>query len=239
MPLVHGVRLLLTELNGTGALHNLFCDDVATLRGLGKKERVISLNVLTISEPSEPAIRLKLPHAAFDVESEGLPRDSCILPEPMIRSIQNLDVLRVRVPGGLGLCIDEIREGDLASGLDVDLIVRKEVRLIGLEPIGPMKSGCYATRRRRHLTVNMSTSSEKKLGMMPDGSLPEEVSEKSRGAYYQLVYEDLPLVVADATMGTPSPRARLVVLSSSSSVRGQSFPSSRDRLRSASTRPSV
>src|SRR6202011_4166407 len=45
MPLVHGVRLLLTELNGTGALYNLFCDDVAPLRGLGKKERVISMDV--------------------------------------------------------------------------------------------------------------------------------------------------------------------------------------------------
>ena len=103
MPLVHAVRLLLTELNGTWALHNLFCDDVAPLRNLGKKERVISMDALTISEPSESAIRLKLPHAAFDVESEGLPRDSCVLPEPMIRSVQNLDVLRVRVPGGPSL----------------------------------------------------------------------------------------------------------------------------------------
>ena len=138
MPLVHGVRLLLTELNGTRALHNLFCDDVAPLRGLGKKERVISMDVLTISEPSEAATRLKLPHAAFDVESEGLPRDSCVLPEPMIRSVQNLDVLRVRVPGGPSLCIDKIGESGLASGLDVDLIVRKEVRLLRLEPRGPM-----------------------------------------------------------------------------------------------------
>src|ERR1700758_3647373 len=61
MPLVHGVRLLLTELNGARALHNLFCDNVAPLRGLGKKERVISTDVLTISEPSEAATRLKLP----------------------------------------------------------------------------------------------------------------------------------------------------------------------------------
>ena len=66
MPLVHGVRLLLTELNGTRALHNLFRDDVAPLRGLGKKERVISMDVLTISEPSEAATRLKLPHATVD-----------------------------------------------------------------------------------------------------------------------------------------------------------------------------
>src|ERR1700733_5366526 len=133
MPLVHGVRLLLTELNGTGALYNLFCDDVAPLRGLGKKERVISMDVLTISEPSQAGTRRKLPHAAFDVESEGLPRDSCVLAEPMIWSVQNLDVLRVRVPGGPSLRIDEIREADLASGLDVDLIVRKEVRLFGFE----------------------------------------------------------------------------------------------------------
>ena len=56
MTLVHGVRLLLTELNGTGALHNFFSDDVAPLRGPGKKERVISMDVLTISEPSEAAI---------------------------------------------------------------------------------------------------------------------------------------------------------------------------------------
>src|ERR1700728_3101688 len=90
MPLVHGVRLLLTELNGARSLHNLLCDDVAPLRGLGKKERVISMDVLTISEPSEAATRLKLPHAAFDVESEGLPRDSCVLPEPMIRVFRNL-----------------------------------------------------------------------------------------------------------------------------------------------------
>src|ERR1700733_11045054 len=138
MPLVHGVRLLLTELNRTRALHNLFCDDVAPLRGLGKKERVIRMDILAISEPSEAAARLKLPHATFDVESEGLPRDSCVLPEPMIRSIQNLDVLRVRVPGGPSLCINKIGESDLASGLDVDLIVRKEVRLLGLEPLGPM-----------------------------------------------------------------------------------------------------
>src|ERR1700689_787494 len=129
MPLVHAVRLLLTELNGARALHNLFCDDVAPLRDLSKKERVIGIDSLAMSEPSE---------AAFDVELEGLPRDSCVLPEPMIRSIQNLDVLRVRVPGGPGLRIDEIRESDLASGLDVDLIVRKEVRLLGLEPLGPM-----------------------------------------------------------------------------------------------------
>ena len=73
MPFVHGVRLLLTELNGARALHNLFCDNVAPLRGPGKKERVISMDVLTISEPSEAATPLKLPHAAFDVESEGLP----------------------------------------------------------------------------------------------------------------------------------------------------------------------
>ena len=138
MSLVHGVRMLLTKLNGTRALHNLFGDDVAPLRGLGKKERVISMDVLTISEPSEAATRLKLPHPAFDVESEGLPRDSCVLPEPMIRSVQNLDVLRVRVPGGPSLCIDKIGESDLASGLNVDLIVRKEVRLLGLEPLGPM-----------------------------------------------------------------------------------------------------
>src|SRR3984885_9510770 len=137
MPLVHGVRLLLTELNGARSLHNLLCDDVAPLRGLGKKERVISMDVLTISEPSEAAIRLKLPHAAFDVESEGLPRYSCVLPEPMIRSDQNLDVLRVRVPGGPSLCIDKIGESDLASGLDIDPIVRKEVRLLGLESLGP------------------------------------------------------------------------------------------------------
>src|ERR1700748_990390 len=138
MPLVHGVRLLLTELNGTGALHNLFCDDVAPLSSLGKKERVISMDVLTISEPSQAATQLKLPHAAFDVESEGVPRDPCILPEPMIRSVQNLDVLRVRVPGGPSLCIDKIGESDLASGLDVDLIVRKEIRLLGLESLWPM-----------------------------------------------------------------------------------------------------
>src|SRR3984957_1792275 len=36
MPLVHGIWLLLTELNGTNAFHNLFCDDMAPLRGLGK-----------------------------------------------------------------------------------------------------------------------------------------------------------------------------------------------------------
>ena len=138
MPLVHGVRLLLTELNGARALHNLFCDNVAPLRGLGKKEGVISMDVLTISEPSEAASRLKLPHAAFDVESEGLPRDACVLPEPMIRSVQNLDVLRVRVPRGPGLCIDKIGENDLASGMDFDLIVCKEIRLLGLEPFGPM-----------------------------------------------------------------------------------------------------
>jgi hypothetical protein len=116
MPLMHRVRLLLTELNDTKAL---FGDDVAPLRGLGKKERVISMDVLTISEPSEAATRLKLPHAAFDVESEGLPRGSCVLPEPMIRSVQNLDVLRVRVPGGPSLCIDKIGESDLVSGLDI------------------------------------------------------------------------------------------------------------------------
>src|ERR1700723_1729633 len=149
MPLVHGVRLLLTELNGARTLHNLFCDNVAPLRDLGKKERVISMDVLTIPEPSEAAIRFKLPHAAFDVESEGLPRDACVLPEPMIRSVQNLDVFRVRVPGGPGLCIDKIGEGDLASGLDIDLIVRKEIRLLGLEPPWANESGCHAMRRRR------------------------------------------------------------------------------------------
>src|ERR1700733_5125698 len=138
MPLVHGVRLLLTELNGARALHNLFCDNVASLRSLGKKERVIRMDVLTISEPSEAAIRFKLPNAAFDVESEGLPRDACVLPEPMIRSVQNLDVFRVRVPGRPGLCIDKIGEGDPASDLDIDLIVRKEIRLLRLEPLGPM-----------------------------------------------------------------------------------------------------
>src|ERR1700722_9101471 len=105
MPLVHSVRLLLTELNGARSLHNLLCDDVAPLRGLGKKERVISMDVLPISEPSQAPARLKVPHAAFDMESEGLPRDACVLPQPMIRSIQNLHVLRVRVPGGPGLCI--------------------------------------------------------------------------------------------------------------------------------------
>src|ERR1700733_2142317 len=120
------------------SLHNLLCDDVAPLRGLGKKERVISMDVLTLSQPSEAATRLKLPHAAFDVESEGLPRDSCVLAEPMIRSVQNLDVLRVRVPGGPSLCINKIGESDLASGLDVDLVVCKEIRLLGLEPLGPM-----------------------------------------------------------------------------------------------------
>ena len=66
MPLVHGVRLLLTELNGARALHNLFCDDVAPLRGLGKKERVIRMDVLTISKPSEAATRFKLPHAMWN-----------------------------------------------------------------------------------------------------------------------------------------------------------------------------
>src|SRR5882724_13375200 len=132
MSFVYDVRLLLTELNGARALHNLFCDDVASLGDLGKKERVVSMDVLTISEPSEAATRLKLSHAAFDVESEGLPRDACVLPQPMIRSVQNLDVLRVRVPGGPGLCIDKIGESDLAPGLDVDLIMCKEIRLLGL-----------------------------------------------------------------------------------------------------------
>jgi hypothetical protein len=56
----------------------------------------------------------------------------------MIWSVQYLDVLRGRVPGGPSLCIDEIRESDLASGPGIDLIVRKEVRLLGLEPLGPM-----------------------------------------------------------------------------------------------------
>jgi hypothetical protein len=56
----------------------------------------------------------------------------------MIGSIQNLDVLRVRVPGGPSLRIDEIREGGLASGSDVNLIVRKEVRLLWLKALGPM-----------------------------------------------------------------------------------------------------
>src|SRR5271163_3904062 len=129
MPFVHGVRLLLTELNGARALDNLFCDDVAPLRGAAKKERVISMDVLTIPEPPEAAIRLKLPHAAIDVKSEGLPRDLCVLAEPMIRSVQNLDVLRVGVPGGPRLCIDKISENDPASSLDVNLIVCKEIRL--------------------------------------------------------------------------------------------------------------
>src|SRR5260370_4543436 len=99
MPLMHSVRLLLTELNGTGALHNLLRDDVAFLRGLGKEERVISIDSLAMSQPSEAATRLNLPHVAFDVESEGFPRASCVLPEPIIRTVQNLDVLRIRVPG--------------------------------------------------------------------------------------------------------------------------------------------
>ena len=99
MPLMHSVRLLLTELNGTEALHNLLRDDVAPPRGLGKKKRVISMDVLTISEPSEAAtFVLKLPHARFlsMLESGRSPtkfvRSSGSL---MIRSIQNLDVLRV------------------------------------------------------------------------------------------------------------------------------------------------
>jgi hypothetical protein len=83
VPPVHGVRFLLTELNGARTLHNLFCDNVAPLRDLGQKERVISMDVLTISEPSEAAIRFKLPQAAFDVESEGLPGDACVFPEPV------------------------------------------------------------------------------------------------------------------------------------------------------------
>src|SRR5690242_15259135 len=45
-------------------------------RGYGKnsrvQQRVISMDVLTVSEPPEEATRLRLPHAAFDVESEGL-----------------------------------------------------------------------------------------------------------------------------------------------------------------------
>src|SRR5260370_35309969 len=103
MPLMHSVRLLLTELNGTGALHNLLRDDVAFLRGLGKEERVISIDSLAMSQPSEAATRLKLPHVAFDVESEGFPSDSSVLPEPMIRSVQTLDVLRVREQEGPSL----------------------------------------------------------------------------------------------------------------------------------------
>ena len=78
MPLVHGVRLLLTELDSARALHNLFRNDVAPLRDLGKKERMIRIDALTISEPSEAATWLKLPHAAFDVESEGLDRKSVV-----------------------------------------------------------------------------------------------------------------------------------------------------------------
>jgi hypothetical protein len=50
---------------------------------------------------------------------------------------------------------------------------------------------------------------------------------------------DFRCCVTEEAARTPSSRARLVMLSSSSSVRGQSFPSRRDRLRSASTRPSV
>jgi len=72
MALVHGVRLLLTELNGAGTLHDLFCDDVAPLRSLGKEERVISIYALAMSEPSEATIRFKFPHAAFDVESDEI-----------------------------------------------------------------------------------------------------------------------------------------------------------------------
>jgi hypothetical protein len=53
-------------------------------RGYGKnsrvQQRVISMDVLTVSEPPEEATRLRLPHAAFDVESEGLSRDQCVLP---------------------------------------------------------------------------------------------------------------------------------------------------------------
>lgn len=56
----------------------------------------------------------------------------------MIRSVRNLDVLRVGVPGGPSLCIDKIGESGPASGLDVNLIVRKEVRLLGFEDLGPM-----------------------------------------------------------------------------------------------------
>src|ERR1700761_5691746 len=95
MPFVHRVRLLLTKLDGAGALHDLFCNDVASLGDPGKKERVISVDSVATSEPSEATIRLELPHAAFDVEPEGLPRDSCVLPKPMIRSVQDLDLLRV------------------------------------------------------------------------------------------------------------------------------------------------
>lgn len=49
MPLAHGVRLLLTELNAAGAL---FRDDVAPLTGLGKKERVIGMDALP--SPNHP-----------------------------------------------------------------------------------------------------------------------------------------------------------------------------------------
>jgi hypothetical protein len=148
MSLVHGVRLMLTELNGARPLHNLFCDDVAPLRGLGKKERVIRMDVLTISEPAEAATRLKLPYAAFDVESEGVPRDACVLPQPMIRGVQNLDVLRVRVPGGPGLRIDEIREGGLDPVRMSISLCAKRSACSGSNPLGH-ESGGYATRRRR------------------------------------------------------------------------------------------
>ena len=89
--------------------------DVGPLEGFGEKERVISMNVLTIRGGYSSQTSA---HAAFDVESEGLARDSGILPEPMTRRVQNLVALRVRVPGG-PLCIDRIRESSARMSISL------------------------------------------------------------------------------------------------------------------------
>ena len=74
MPLMHSVLLLLTELNGAGALHNLFRDDAAALRGLGKEEHVISLDSLAMSELSDDGYSAQTPTRGFRCGIRRSPR---------------------------------------------------------------------------------------------------------------------------------------------------------------------
>ena len=99
---------------------------------------MISMDVLTISEPSEASTRLKLPNAAFDVESEGLPRDSCVLPEPMIRVFRNLTSFEFEYQEGQASASTRLEKAiSHPAWMSISLCAKRSA-CSGSSPPGPM-----------------------------------------------------------------------------------------------------
>ena len=79
-----------------------------------QKISVIAIRRWTIAKPPDAAVWHELMHAALKVESEGVPRKQRSLMELSIGTVQQLDIVRIRVPLRPRLSINDVCEDLLA-----------------------------------------------------------------------------------------------------------------------------